>query len=209
MNNIQIFADKLMCGTRVITYGLVLISTLKMRVPAMAPVSCAVIFPWEFLMMLNNILGSVHFNYAVMGHLGFALLDFMIIFVILFRLRYYNQKNTIRYFILLIAITVLLALIFQMKRGVLYTSYINTIIGVFIWLIYIAKNDYPFTFLNFTILITKLIADVLACITYCDWDNGLFLICLSIFLPLLDVCHIAVFLIEKYRKSFVWQKKSL
>ena len=166
----------------------------------MAPVSCLIIVPWEFAITVQGLIRPTVFNYGMIAHLAWSLLEFSIIFVILFHIRYYSRQKTVFYLIFVLLNTILMSLIFLLPKGQIYTSYINTIIGVSVWLFYTARVNYPRTRLNAAIFILKLIADVLGFMAYYDYDAVVLI--MSIVLPIIDTAHLWIFFRKKSQHKF-------
>ena len=121
------YADMIMCLTWVIIYLLVFVSTFKSNKAAIHPMACAVIFPWEFVMLAENVLNKVSINYAFIGHVGFALIDYGIMLLIVYKIKWYDTMKRRFYWFFVLTLSMILAYIFTIPNGTLYTSYISMI----------------------------------------------------------------------------------
>ncbi len=187
--------DIVMCFMWIVIYILVYISMRKLQTIVMPPISCACIFPWEFVAAGRFFFINLTFNYAVIAQFGWALLDALIMYFMLAKLRYYPKKQMWIYLFFVALHTALLIYVFTIQNGMLYATYIGTTLGILYWAIYTAKPDYPRTPLNTIILLLKIIADIFAMIAYCNHNT--FILCMSILLPLVDVFHLVVYIVRR------------
>lgn len=192
MNTLQIYADTAMCFCWILTYILVLISTIKTASPVLPTITCVIIFPWEFVATVRNIIFNSTFNYAFAAQVLWVILEILIINQLLFKVNTYNKTQTFLYLIALACNICLMFYIFTIPNGMLFTSYFNTIIGILFWVGFTASSPYPKTRLNFLILVIKLVADSLGAVAY----YGATIPCsvMSILLPVIHTVHIIVFI---------------
>lgn len=160
INVIQQHADITMCFLWLVTYILVIISTIKSKFPAMSPIACIIIFPWELLVAIGSISAFNALSYVHVAHIGFAILDLLIILVIIFKLRYFDIHNTVCYIYILFVNILVTLLMWRLPNGVLYSSYINTFLGTVFWILYILRDCYPTTRINI-FLVQNLLPTVL------------------------------------------------
>lgn len=159
--------DALMCGMWIAIYTLVLISSIKYAYPAISPLFPAFVLPWEITAVLYDIKVNVAFSYAVIAHVGFALLNLLILLVVLFRLRWYSLPQSLLYFAFLVAsVFVQYRFVFQQENGQLFSSFFVTWVGVLAWLLFIQKREFPLNVLNIVIAALKATADTIGCALY-------------------------------------------
>ncbi len=190
----------------VVVYLLSLISTCKSKHPAIAPLASAFIVPWEIIITMRNIIQESNgVGYIVYTQCGWGILHFITVCIVLFVLKYYPPKKMIAYILFACAVGGLLLLIFTTQHGQLYTSYINTWIGILIWLFYARRSDYPLTKLNMAIAICKCVADTFGFIVY--WRQDAIVFTVALLLPLTDAIHVVVLARAMYKRKIENKRK--
>ena len=83
-----------------------------------------------------------------------------------------NKKSRIIYIVAVICITAIMIYLVTIKQYMFIFTYVNTLIGVCVWLVFVIKNrDYPMNSITLAIFVIKLIADIFAFIVYYDKGN--------------------------------------
>ena len=201
MSKFQIILDTAMCALWITTYTLVLIGSIRYRYPLISPITQAIIAPFEFSALCLFIkLNSFRLDYASIAYLYWTVIEIVIIGVFI-RDGYIKKKHIVPYSSMVLLITAVMIWRVTVKGHMFLYSYINTFIGVIIWLLYIARNkNYPMKSISLILFITKLTADLFAIPVY--FGNGTWLensVC--ILLPTVDVCFIALYFLRKRNKK--------
>jgi hypothetical protein len=141
-------------------------------------------------------LGNFGFDYVSMAYLYWTLIEIAIIMVML-KNGYIKKKYRALYIILAICITAIMVYLVAFRGQIFFFSYLNTFIGVIIWLAFVIKRkDYPMKTITLAIFIVKFIADVLGFIVYNGYgswvENAM-----CILLPIIDFLFILLYLKRK------------
>ena len=162
MINIMRVIDFLMTFSWIVTYTLVLIGTLKYKTPLISPITQAIIAPFEIGIFLGFLISDYNFNYVFISYLYWTIIEVIVIFVIAKQAKPSKPKLTL-YILFIILLTVfVLIYVNQFSFGMLYGSYVHTILGMVFWYIYILDPKYPMKSITLTTFIVKLIGDILA-----------------------------------------------
>lgn len=89
--------DVIMSLLWILVYALVIVSMVQTNRPAIAPWFPAIVVPWEIASMLDHISPEFQFSYAFFVQLSFSVLELGIVFLIIFRLKYFKKEITVFY----------------------------------------------------------------------------------------------------------------
>ena len=200
MANFYLILDAFMCFLWIATYTLVLIGTLRYKYPLIAPLTQAIIAPFEFSVLLYFIkLSAFRFDYASIAYLYWSMIEIAIIFVMI-KKRYIQKKWIIPYIGAVVALTILMVYFVIIMGKMLFFSYANTFVGVAVWMAFILKRkDYPINPFTLTVFCLKFLADILGGIVYFGKGHCLINI-LCVCLPILDSVFIYIYLKKRAKK---------
>lgn len=196
MTGWQIILDGIMCCMWMLTYTFVLIGTIKYQYPLISPITQAIIAPFEFsvlyLHIVSNCLGK---SYASLAYIYWTFIEVMTIFVMI-RKNYVAKKMVAGYLGIVCAFTCVLCYLVGHRNQMFFFSYLNTFVGIAIWLYHVLKKEYPMKLFALLAFIAKFIADAVAIPVY--WGNSSWLMnVLCVFLPILDAAFIVVYFLRK------------
>jgi len=181
-----------MCLLWIVTYTLVLIGTIKYRYPLIAPITQAIIAPFEFSVLIRFIIqGSLDFGYVSLAYIYWTIIEILIIGVIIKR-GYIQRKLIIPYLLLICTMTGIMCYWVVIKNCMFFFSYFNTFIGELFWLHFILKTDYPMKPLALAAFVAKFVGDAISIPTYLG--DGIWLIsAICVLLPVLDFLFILIY----------------
>lgn len=194
MSNLKIFIDSTMCMLWIVTYTLVLIGTIKTKYPMISPITQAIIAPFEFSVLVLQIVSSSKFNYAFAAYLYWTVIEIAILAFIL-RSGFIKKKYILPYLMMCIIITAIMIYMVVIKRFMLFFSHFNTFVGLLFWLGFIIKRDYPMTHVALAIFITKFVADILGALVYFG-EGGWVIDLLAVLLPTVDIIFFVVYFVR-------------
>lgn len=174
----------------VITYLLILISTVKNKYPCISPLAQIPALSLEISICMYYFVGQKGFNYIVIGYILFSVLELTIIFVAFKRINLGKEKIN-KYFLLLLICIFLMCFLIRVNNGILYFNYVNTIIAMTMWLFYIVNPNYVFDWINLSVFISKTLGDLSAMIVYFNYLNP-FVSLMTVLLPILDLIFIII-----------------
>ena len=199
MNIIRII-DFLMTCCWMTTYTLVLIGSLKYKTPLISPITQAIIAPFELGVFLGFLFGflisNYVFNYVLLAYLYWTAMEIAVIIVIAKQIKPSKPKLT-SYILFMILLTIFVLIYVNIfDFGMLYGSYIHTIIGMVFWYIYILDPKYPMKPISLAVFIVKLVGDILGFIVYRNYD-GILIFVIAITLPIIDLFFIITYFYRK------------
>lgn len=186
-----------MCLLWITTYTLVLIGTIKYKYPLISPITQAIIAPFEFSVLLLFLkMGPFRLDYATIAYLYWSIIEILII-VVMIKNQYIRKGLIVPYIGALLAMTTIMIYCVTIKERMFFFSYLNTFVGVIVWLIYIINDkDFPLNRISLAIFFTKLTADTLAVPVYFEHGYGIEKI-LCVLLPVLDSFFVLLFIYRK------------
>lgn len=189
-----------MCVLWITTYTLILIGTVKYRYPLISPLAQGVIAPFEIMIaVLFAISGSLNLDYVSIAYTYWALIEIAIIVAIL-KLRFIPKRKILLYVAFVICVFAVLIYGVAIREQILLFSYVNTFIGVALWLSHILRHEYPMNGFTLIIFIIKFVADILAGIIY--YGSGSWLVdILCVLLPILHFAFLVIWICRKKQKS--------
>ena len=116
MSRIRVVLDSAMCMLWIMTYTLVLIGTIKYRYPMIAPITQAIIAPFEFsVLFLFHKLGLIELSYATLAYLYWAIIE-VAIFRVIEKLRYIKEEHIKPYIIVSLGVTFIMIYFVTIKE---------------------------------------------------------------------------------------------
>lgn len=198
MSEIVKTTDAVMCFFWITTYTLVFIGTKKYKYPSISPITQAVVAPFEFAVTIVHLKGMV-LNYALIAYFYWSFIEIAIITLIVRQGKFIKQRLK-TYILFIVLLTCIMVPIVKLENGMLYSSYINTIIGAIFWYFFILNPNYPVKPINLLAFLAKFIADILGMMVYygsCD----IIVDTMSVFLPVLDFFFILTYLFRRFYKE--------
>lgn len=190
-----------MCVLWITTYTLVLIGTKKYKYPLISPITQVITAPLEFSVLFLFIkLDAFRLEYASIVYLYWSIIEIIIV-VVMIKSGYIGKIYRVPYIIAIASMTAIMIYWVTIKECMYFFSYLNTFIGIFIWMIFVIKNkDYPMKPIVLAIFLTKFIADICAYMVYHSEGNwAAKSMCVG--LPVLDFVFILVYGKRKMKSS--------
>jgi len=202
MSNFILTLDKLMCLLWITTYSLALIGTIKYRYPLIAPMTQAIIAPFEFAVFIGYIInGNLNLGYVSLSYVYWTAIEICII-VVMIKNGYIIKQHIAPYLLFVCTLTAIMCYLVAVKGHMFFFSYFNTFIGEIIWFSLILKKDYPMKPIALAMFITKFVGDAISIPTYLG--DGIWLInAICILLPILDLLFILVYIHRKNKSKQV------
>lgn len=191
--------DIIMASLWILVYTLVIVSTVQTNRPAIAPWFPAIVVPWEIASTLNHISREFQFSYAFFVQLGFSALELVIAFLLFFRVKYFKKGTAIAYGIaIIVEVWLYLQFLFKINGAQLYLSYVVTITGDCLWLLFLLDHKIAHNQINRAVAFIKLIADILAWICYYRM-SGMALKLMAYALVFVDIAY---FIVYEYQSEY-------
>ena len=171
----------------------------KYRYPLISPLAQGVIAPFEIMMaVLFAISGSPGFDYISLAYTYWAVIEIAIILAIL-KLKFMPKRRILPYIAFVLFVFAVLYYGVAIQEQILQFSYVNTFVGVALWLIHIFRREYPMNGFTLLIFLMKFIADIFAIIYY--GEGTWFVDFLCVLLPILDFAFLVVWVCRRRQKS--------
>lgn len=191
--------DIIMASCWMLVYTLVIVSTVQTNRPAIAPWFPAIVVPWEIASTLNHISPEFQFSYPFFVQLSFSVLELGIVFLIIFRVKYFKKEIAVFYGVaIIVQVWLYLQFLFKINNGQLYLSYIVTIIADSLWLLFLLKHRIIHNRANRAAALAKLIADALGWICYHNM-GGIALEFMAHITVFIDIAYIIVY---EYQREY-------
>lgn len=200
MSAFTVALDFSICLLWILTYILVLVSTLKYKFPTISPITQLIIAPFEFSSLYLFILqGSLSLDYAPVAYLFWSLIE-IVIMIAIAKVGNYSAKTVTSYLIALLVFTAIMIYLVAYRDNMLFFSYLNTLIGEVMWLIYVVKRDYPMKPLTAALFTTKLIADIIAVPVYVG-EGTIAVSVMCVMLPIVDLFFVGTYLEKSSQRN--------
>lgn len=193
--------DTVVAFSWVLVYILSIISTLKSKVLAIAPLGTAIAIPWELCTIIYNLHNGIVFNYAFAAQIGWAGLETALYVLIL--VKYTSARERILLPLLTVAILLLdYFVIFRLDSGQLFMSFFETFVGVFFWILWVMRPSYPANKLNLCIAGLTVFADFIGGVIY-FWQSGVVLriVIALVLLENLIHCSVVWYRMSEHRRT--------
>ena len=199
MTQLELLLDALMCCGWITTYTLVLIGTKIYKFPLISLSTQISIASVEIAVLISFIVNKYIFNYAYFAYLYWSVIEVMIIFISL-KQRNFTKEQKYKYWVTLIVLIIIMSFILKIDKGMLYFTYLNTIVGMILWFYYTLEKNYPIKPFVVAIFIVKMIADILGAIVYYNSYNNLVRF-MSVFLPCIDLPFIILYFYRYFNQE--------
>lgn len=199
MTQLEVVLDIVMCFGWILTYTLVLIGSQKYKFPLIPLSTQFFITSLEIAVFLGFLAGSQSFSYPHLAYGYWAIIEVSIIYVS-FRQRKIQDEQKMLYGVALFFMILVMNYLLKMDHGMLYFTYINTIVGMLFWLYYILDKKYPMNLFSLCIFLVKFLSDVLGGIVYYNELDAL-VCCIAIALPCIELLFIAIWLYRRFNKE--------
>lgn len=184
--NVQLFADYIVCILWAAAYFSAFISTIKEKKPAIPPYATVFILPWELLGFLQSLPWPC--TPISFGRRSWFIFHLGVFIIGIYKMYRKKTKIIISLITLFVTLTVVLYFVFQTSYGQLYTSLINSILCWLPLLYYVAKPGYPPSRYNLAFAIFGFLADAAALLVYLDEDYFTCFLCIA--LEIIQFIHV-------------------
>lgn len=192
MGNLSVIFDAAMSALWILTYLLVLIGTIRYRYPLISPVSQFFFCTNEFAVLLFFVANASRFdNYVIIAYGCWALIE-IAVFIVILKIGFVKRKHILPYCVVTAAVSVILYFVIALKDSMMFICYFNAFCGVFFWLRFIRRKEYPMSPIALAAFVTKFLADLVAIPVYLG-EGGRIIDLLCLALPMLDLLFIPIY----------------